>query len=188
MNYTDYKNVRDAVWRILIEDKINALPVKIAPICKRRGITVKLCDADDHEGTTNIVDGKPVIFISSKIKNKGRMRFTIAHELGHILLGHVSEENYRGEKNKAYDVSMEREADLFASRLLAPACVLWSCNATTTKEIKKLCNVSYRAASSRARRLQVLTRRKRFLCSPRERIVYEQFLPFIRKYRTKGSI
>lgn len=41
--------------------------------------------------------------------NPRRMRYTIAHELGHILLNHRMEEPWE-----------EREADYFASQLLAP--------------------------------------------------------------------
>lgn len=41
--------------------------------------------------------------------NRRRMRYTLAHELGHILLNHRMEEPWE-----------EREADYFASQLLAP--------------------------------------------------------------------
>ena len=50
----------------------------------------------------------------------GRRRFTIAHELGHVYLGH-----------KQRGVQQENEADWFAAQLLMPECImmeLWSRN------------------------------------------------------------
>ena len=45
--------------------------------------------------------------------NPQRRRFTLAHELGHIILKHSAEEDWE-----------EKEADYFASQLLAPSPVL----------------------------------------------------------------
>ena len=115
--------------------------------------------------------------------NPGRTRFTVAHELGHILLGHVGKHSLVNREPSASDNPMEREANVFASRLLAPACVLWGCGAKTPDEIAELCNISRRAAEIRAARMEELLRRDKFLASPLERQVYEQFLPFIESRR-----
>lgn len=53
---------------------------------------------------------------------KARIRWTTAHELGHILAGHFVELAERGEKElspSSFD-EMEEEADYFAASLLAP--------------------------------------------------------------------
>ena len=76
--------------------------------------------------------------------------------------------------------SMEREANVFASRLLAPACVLWALDVKTPEQIAALCRISHQSASFRAERMQILYQRNRFLSSPLERKVYEQFTEFIR--------
>lgn len=47
-----------------------------------------------------------------------RRRFTIAHEIGHLLLGHVCNNNQSGKTHE------EKEADIFASELLAPKSLL----------------------------------------------------------------
>ena len=79
---------------------------------------------------------------------------------------------------------MEQAANVFASRLLAPACVLWGCGVRTPEEIAALCRISYQAARFRAERMELLYRRGRFLTSPMERELYERFLPFILEYRS----
>ena len=111
-----------------------------------------------------------------------RRRYTIAHELGHYLLGHlgtgVSQLNRR-----RYDIKpgKESEADAFAARLLAPACVLWALDLHTADEIAGLCNMSVRAAGYRAERMKKLYQKNNFLKSPLEKKVYEQFKPFIKE-------
>lgn len=45
-----------------------------------------------------------------------QLRFTVAHEIAHIMLGHVS---FRGEWDRKHAEISEREADTFAVQLLA---------------------------------------------------------------------
>jgi Zn-dependent peptidase ImmA (M78 family) len=51
------------------------------------------------------------------------VNYIIAHEIGHILLGHCLPDGKTTARISLYD-EREREADGFASHLLAPACVL----------------------------------------------------------------
>ena len=108
-----------------------------------------------------------------------RCRFTVAHELGHILLGHPTREGYNARTIDKDRPQIESEADVFASRLLSPACVLWGLNLHTAEEIAKVCNISITAAQIRAERMDMLYKRDKFLISPLERNVYEQFKGFI---------
>lgn len=77
----------------------------------------------------------------------------------------------------------ETEADMFAARLLAPACVLWGINAQTAEQIATVCNISREAAKIRAERMEVLRKRGKFLTSPLERQVYQQFESYIQNNR-----
>lgn len=183
MNYNDYKNSRDAVWRFMLEDGITELPISVSEICRRRGIRVKMYDGPGEDGYTEHVNGRYTIYISSLIEHVGRRRFTAAHELGHIILGHVGREGLVNREPSERDNPIERAANVFASRLLAPACVLWGCNAYTPEQIMQLCNISRQAAEFRAARMCELRERGKFLTSPLERAVYEQFLPYIKKHR-----
>jgi Zn-dependent peptidase ImmA (M78 family) len=57
----------------------------------------------------------------------GRSRFTIAHELGHLILGHLDEVHVDvnalegGNDKPSYDPKQERDANTFAANLLMPA-------------------------------------------------------------------
>lgn len=73
------------------------------------------------------VDGKPVIVISRRNSSKAWLSFILAHELGHILLGHVPENGAIVEGSiqdtAAFEAEsqldeQEREANAFAHALL----------------------------------------------------------------------
>ena len=179
MNYTDYKNSRDLAWRVLINENVRELPVKVVRLCKQMGIRViTFTPETDSDGFSTIVDGQAQIFVSDRCSRE-RQRFTVAHELGHILLGHVGEYELVNREPSPGDNPIEQAANVFASRLLAPACVLWALDARTPEQIAALCQISHQSAAFRAERMTVLYQRNKFLTSPLERQVYDQFWDFI---------
>ena len=181
MDYTKYKVSRDLAWQILLNEGVKELPVKIGPLCKQMGIPVRYYSpADDNDGMSTIVNGRATILVSDRCIQT-RQRFTAAHELGHILLGHVGQYQLVNREPSRGDNPIEQEANVFASRLLAPACVLWALNARTPEQIADLCQISYQAAAFRAERMALLYERERFLSSPLEQQVYLQFSDFIRR-------
>lgn len=179
MNYRDYQNSRDLAWRVLINENVRELPVKVVRLCKQMGIRVVYFTPEtDSDGFSTIVDGQAQIFVSDRCSRE-RQRFTVAHELGHILLGHVGEYELVNREPSRGDGPVEQAANVFASRLLAPACVLWALDARTPEQISALCQISHQSAAFRAERMEVLYQRNRFLTSPLERQVYQQFRDFI---------
>lgn len=187
MNYKDYQKSRDLAWEILLQENVTELPVNVIKLCKQLGIRVQsYVPQDDNDGISVIIRGEPRIFVSEKC-SKERQRFTIAHELGHILLGHVGEYELVNRDPDPKDNPIEQAANVFASRLLAPACVLWALDTRTPEEIAILCKISYRAASFRAERMALLYQRNKFLTSSLEKAVYRQFEGFIRS-RKGGSL
>lgn len=185
MNYRDYKVSRDLAWQVLINEGVTELPVKIGHLCREIGI--RLCSyssTDINDGKSTIIDGQAVIFVSNNC-TKARQRFTAAHELGHILLGHVGAYQLVNREPSAKDNPIEQAANVFASRLLAPACVLWALNIRSPEQIAELCEISYAAACFRAERMALLYERNKFLMSPIEQQVYMQFEEFIRKKKRK---
>lgn len=181
MNYKDYQISRDLAWKILLQENVTELPVKISRLCRQMGIEVyQYTPADGNDGRCTIVDGKPRIYVSERCQPQ-RQRFSCAHELGHILLGHVNEGDLINREPDPKDNPIEQAANVFAARLLAPACVLWALNARTPEEIAALCDISYQAARFRAERMELLYRRGKFLAHPLERAVYENFSDFIHR-------
>lgn len=196
MNYKDYQNARDAAWRILLDCRIDRLPVDLNVICKALGIRVfryasvqGLPDsAYQTDGMTFFSSGVPVILYDES-KSPERIRFTVAHELGHLVLRHVApgQQTITNREPSPTDSPIETAANQFAARILAPACVLWGLNIHTPDEISGLCHISKQAAEFRAARMETLYERGKFLSSPLERLVYSQFLPFIQEYRPRHS-
>ena len=162
---------------------IRTLPVSTSQICERLGIVVRIGDLPgDSDGISTIIRGKPHILVRSQCSPE-RKRFTVAHELGHILAGHVGKYTLVNREPSPTDNPIEQEANVFASRLLAPACVLWGCGVQTAEDIRRLCRISQQAAEYRMERMRILYARDRFLTSPLERQVYRQFADYIEQNR-----
>lgn len=185
MDYAKYKGLRDASWRCLIECETNALPISLGDICTKYKIGIV------NDSAVNVLDGESgrIVRIGNKTRiivnddhTMQRRRFTIAHELGHFLLGHLgSDISFLNREIIEVKPEEEMQADMFAIRLLSPACVLWGLNLHTAEEIAEYCDISLQAASYRAERMAELYRRNRFLRSPVERTLYKQFEPFIKE-------
>lgn len=179
MDYKKYMLARNMAWQVLLNGGVRALPVSTSGLCRAMGIRVKLYEGrEDSDGESTVLDGEPLILVSRN-KPVPRQRFTAAHELGHILLGHVGQGQLVNREPSPADNPIEREANVFASRLLAPACVLWGIGVQSAGDIMELCDISRQAAEFRWQRLQALYERERFLTSPLERRVFEQFRDYI---------
>ena len=171
--YDIYKTARDMSWQCLIDNGVRELPVYPVAIAKHYGIT---CHSSTQKllqgcsGLLRVINGELHIFTDSE-QSVQRQRYTIAHEIGHYLLGHLDP--------AAQSEHMEYAADRFAADLLMPACVLWGLDVHTPEEIARLCRVSMQAARIRAERMAVLYKRGKFLVSPLERQVYSLFSDFI---------
>lgn len=183
----DYKNVRDSAWHFLINNNVRHLPLDLFQIAEQHNwITVlfednvELVKALDKENHNSNCDGftcvykNQIFIIYKRTNNIARLRFTIAHEFGHIMLLHL---------NKLVDNEYEREANMFAARILMPICVIKECKAYTPKQISELCGVSLTAATFRAKRLQELMTRNKFYTSPYEKLLIKQFENFIKQKR-----
>lgn len=184
MLYGKYKNVRNSAWQALLDFNVTKLPVSVNSIAKQLGIKV-IKNSDIHElqngerGVT-LFKNEHWYIIFDDTESVPVCRFTVAHELGHILLGHIL---VNGFKYRTFEKRDEEEqaADMFAARLLAPACVLHELQALSAEQIAKVCNISMPAAEKRAERMQVLEARNKYYLHPLERKVREQFDSFIKE-------
>lgn len=187
--YHYYKQARNAAWQCLLDVGVCSLPVKTLKITDFFNIKViKNCDVKllrPLESGCSLVDkqGKWTI-VYDDTETIGRIRFTIAHELGHILLGHELEAGFTHyRKISEGKPTTETQADEFATRLLAPACVLWALNAFSADEITEICEISHKAAEFRAKRMGTLKERDMFLTHPLEKKLYKAFEPWIEQQK-----
>ena len=187
--YTEYKIARDKSWEVLIECKIHTLPLNLAQIAKYYNITIiKYSESNDKtltgDGFSTIVNGRLVIYYNDIDSSITRQRFTIAHELGHCLLGHIKENirtfRYNSEADK-YKNPKEMQANVFARDILMPATILHSLGISSADEIANICNVSMQSAEIRFNRLMELNRRNMYNRHPLENQVHNQFNIYIAK-------
>lgn len=184
--YTEYKIARDRAWQTLIDVGVNELPIKLSAVAKYYGIHIlKYSDIKqdpfNEDGYSIKFEGKLIIFYND-FKPKQRIRFTIAHELGHCILGHVKEGEITPRLNSEtdkYKDPKEIQANVFARDLLMPATVLHSLNMSSPEQIAEICNVSLQSAEIRFKRLTELNKRGMYNKHPLERQVYSQFKDYI---------
>lgn len=195
MYYVDYKKVRNKTWEVLLNCKINSLPVNLAAVAIQYDIKIipysstsfvhaLKQEALSGDGFSANVKDKKIIFINDRISNNSRRRFTLAHELGHCILGHPLD-NIQFRTNEFYDSkqALEAEANVFARSLLMPAVVLAKMNVHNVYDIMKLCKTSKQSAAIRSERLAKLYERNMFCLHPSERAVAEQFKEYIEKFK-----
>jgi Zn-dependent peptidase ImmA (M78 family) len=98
-------------------------PSKIDPfaIVGRRRLMLVFGKLDGATGQILRHGDRAVIRVSDQIVQLGRIRFTVAHESGHFLLGHrIPEEADLSRGTPPFSKHQEREADVFATEFLMP--------------------------------------------------------------------
>lgn len=134
------------------------LPVDPVKIAARMNVPVLVDAALDDSGMLIARDdGGWEIHIAPN-EPSYRQRFTIAHELGHLSLGHGSMQR----EKKSYSIHnykpMERDANVFAAALLMPRRLVWDCleSGWSMQQMMELFNVSDSAMTIRLERLGVV--------------------------------
>lgn len=131
--------------RFLLENGITKYPFDIRElILKNKILLVPLSEYQNFRKNTNsqeehikISDGRVyfeplrkiylIIYNDSPDIGRKRKYFTLAHELGHIVLGHLNDsrtEINRGGISRSLYNKLEEEADTFAGNLLAPPIIV----------------------------------------------------------------
>lgn len=104
------------------------------------------------DGFTSKKGNKFIIFYNDLIKSEQRQSWTLAHEFAHIMIGHLDfgkTKLFRNELSNNEYSWMEKEADFFASQLLANDLILKEINVKNAYELSKLCNLSNQASKNR---------------------------------------
>lgn len=149
--YPDYKTATNAAYRLLAERDLFSIQTNVFAIAEQ----LENCRVFSY-GLTNFCFDTPleVLLANSEygfsIKSKGNriiyfnenmplacIRFTLAHEIGHAVLGHQDEE----------DPAAEREANCFARNLLCPLPIAHDMNISTGEDYVSAFNISNNMAS-----------------------------------------
>ncbi len=123
-----YESVADTADRVRAASKVSEPPVPIEALVGSCGIEVRFTPLDELAGALLLpsASGRPYGILVNSDQPRERERFTIAHELGHLLLGHP---DLRGEGAFVDYIGrrfmpVEVQADMFAAELLVPAAML----------------------------------------------------------------
>lgn len=182
----DYFKVRNIAWNFLIKNNVKEYPLDLISIIEKNNWA--LLSYQEFSSLKNIsieelkrkyspsgFSFNHIIVINEELSDQVK-RFTIAHEIGHILLHKLIPDKIRREK----------EANMFAARILMPMFLIRELNIEDKVELAKLCNVSVESAGYRLERYQKIKDREKFYSNPLERQVYENLKPFI--YKVKKTV
>ncbi len=180
-NTPRYKYVLEKVYEFITNNNITSYPINLLNIISNNkwGITkyseiassfsctiedvCKTLQSDDGQTHLKIENNEFIYSISYNddlnTNTDERIRFTIAHEIGHIYLGHLKDfketEIHRyGLNKKSYSI-LEKEADTFARNLLCPYPLLkkvinnFSINPINIKTISETFKISRQASNIR---------------------------------------
>ncbi|MEG1390792.1 MAG: ImmA/IrrE family metallo-endopeptidase [Angelakisella sp.] len=146
--------VRSLACEALLKAGVRRLPVRIKSVAEQFGISVftytQYADTVDcsvaevaqrygADGFTQCIGGRVAVFYYQN-GNLRRIRWTIAHELAHVLLGHLQDGG---------GADADRQADAMAAELLCPSAVVTACGCTGPRELVQLCDISPAAAACR---------------------------------------
>lgn len=146
-----YANILRLVNEYIIEEQIDELPMRpqtLADLIQRSGFAlatysqaaelIRIFELSAYTSSfpafTFISDDIRVVLYSDELSTSDKL-FSLAHELGHIVLQH-SAEGVRGMSDQKQN-AQELEADIFAYQILAPVCVLKKLKILTPEEISK---------------------------------------------------
>lgn len=167
----DFKKAEQEAQQILIGLHISKLPVKVKKIARYfDNLKIKKyswyakkynCSIEEVCNLTGSDEGccwyfkktnQYLILYNDLVANKGRIRWTIAHELGHFILKHneMSDKAILARSSitsREYEV-FETEANCFARELLAPPPIIRAINWSGVEFLSNLCEISYEASNN----------------------------------------
>lgn len=156
---------------------LHSLPINPFDVCNRLGIPIvsysEACDYGFHAIIQKIscvdVDGfcckgngdNYIILYDNARTPKERINFTIAHELGHIVLGHLKNVTMRPRymTNRRND-PLEKEADAFAGELIRPPIPFVLIGWNLPDNIRAICNITYEAATVCSKLVRTLQKKR----------------------------
>lgn len=153
-----YKRMDAVSYPIQPEQIIQYIPkdcriLSYQEMAKATGCTVQdiavLCKS--NSGATHYdPDTNRYLILYNSEMNSGRIRWTLAHEIGHICIGHlevIEDAEIAYTESRGYYDQFESEADYFAWNLLAPLPIMREMGIHSPSEIKSVYGLSNQATA-----------------------------------------
>jgi len=137
-----YEQIKETVTNLLVQYKISCVPISGFEIASKMKIDVRPYSQKNNniflktseDGFTTFIEERAVIYYNPE-QIYQRINNTIAHEIGHIVLGH-----------KQPSELAEAEANFFAKYLLAPPALIHKLQLHSAGDIEKIFEISHQAA------------------------------------------
>ena len=129
IGFPNYVKARDYALSVFAENRLVEPPVIAADLAKKYGLTIIVAEFEggDAESVSGFLVAQKKKIVVNHADNARQQNFTIAHELGHYLLGHHRVKNYDAmysvllrDTRSMEQTWLEREANCFADNLLVP--------------------------------------------------------------------
>ena len=126
MSKKELYNAIKAAENIINNYDITEPPVLAKEIAEAYGLSIIYVDFvkinPQYNKISGFIDAETNKLYVNAAEHPKRQNFTIAHELGHFLLGHLNSNEYNVlyRNNEFSDSPLEREANCFAANLLVP--------------------------------------------------------------------
>lgn len=140
-----YESIKNDVVNMYVDCDISAIPIDVFDLCDRLGYILKPYSSLGMEKSNKIMNliedgfhrfenGKVVIYYNDSIL-EGRIRFTIMHEIGHIIRKHYQ-----------YSQLAENEANWFAAYALCPPPIIDKFEINDCDDLISKFNITYDCA------------------------------------------
>lgn len=145
---------------------LSTTPIQnLTHVLEENGVIISFVDTDSKiDGFSCFKNGRPIIILSKENKTAVRQRFSLAHELAHIILHKNCSSEEIFSNDKLHKI-IERQADIFASAFLMPSDSfindVISPHIYILERIKKKWGVSIQAMISRLFHLNVISKNQR---------------------------
>lgn len=181
----DYENIAKTVIGIYLDYGISSFPIDEKELCSKMGVKL-LAYSDFPEDVNNISDdafylppirkegsnkiSEPIILYNDKISSRGRIRFSIFHEIKHFVYGETDESDLD-----------EDMANYFAKYIMCPIPILIYRNIDDIGSIMNDFMVSYEASYNVLKNLE--NRRKKY-----GNVIFDYEKPLIELIEGGGAI
>jgi len=206
-DFPRYKVTNEKALLFLLQYRVSTLPIHPNEIIKElkcsiktyRHYTKKLdCTVQDISEACGSIDGYSIydenkqkykIIYNDEIVSEERIRFTLMHEIAHIYLGHfIDFEQTKLCRGGLYEDDLEvldKEANHFASKVLAPEIVLLHAGWKSPKMIRQQCALSTEASKYKAENIVKMEQKRNFITNLEVRVL-RQFNKFIYQHICKS--